>query len=130
VNATSRELAFVGAARHICGDDSISFVIDDYKSQARFLFQPLAECKKIGLAVGYVNESPADEALDLKTVNGTSYVFGAGPARDKRLASFIDLAVSVGFSIPMRCTSIARRRHRSRPATKASSTPLSLSCWS
>jgi hypothetical protein len=91
VNETSRELAFVAAARAVCRDASVSFVLDDYKAQARFLFEPLAECRKIGLTPAYDRAAPVDEGLDLAAVNSTSYVFAAAAARDEFLVPFVEL---------------------------------------
>jgi hypothetical protein len=96
VNATSRRLAFAEAARVVCADDSISFVLDDHRSQNRDLFVPLAKCKKIGLTFSYLFETPEDETIELREVNGTSYVFGAGAPRDTRLVPFVDMVAARG----------------------------------
>jgi hypothetical protein len=89
-------LAYSNAAREICKDESISFVLDDYRANAHILFEPLAMCKKIGLASAYARETPEDDGIALKDVNGTSFVFGAGVPRDLRLVPMIELLAANG----------------------------------
>jgi hypothetical protein len=89
-------LAYAAATRAICGDASVGFVLGDYRAQAAFMFEPLAACRKIGVSWAYGTEAPQDEGIDLKRVNGTSYVFGAATPRDTRLVSAVDLLATRG----------------------------------